>query len=128
MRDSLQGTIAAFWFVFWTVRALMDYEYLMMTGNGRLFLALYGLAMALGLAFMFYILFRKKLPGILYRIRGPSRCPDCYSRIPKGEEFCIKCGKDLREDADARYCWNCGYRESDIGATSCPKCGRQYKR
>ena len=128
MRTSTQGIIAAFWLIFWSARILVDYDRMIRTENGRLFLLLYALAIALGLLFLGYLAFKKHGPKVLYSVNRSSRCPDCYSKLRKGEDFCPKCGKDLREREEARICWFCGYEELNKNSTSCPKCGREYKK
>lgn len=128
MRNSLQGVIAGFWLIFWSVRILADYDRFIRTPDGRLFLALYGLAIALGVLFVLYLVIKARAPKLLYRVNRSARCPECYARLNAGTEFCPKCGKDLRERAESRFCWNCGYEETDRNATSCPKCGREYRK
>ena len=128
MRTSTQGIIAAFWLIFWSARILMDYDRMVRTENGRLFLMMYALAIALGLLFLGYLAFKKHGPKVLYSVNRSSRCPDCYSKLAAGADFCPKCGKDLREREEPRTCWYCGYEELDKNSTSCPKCGREYKK
>ena len=128
MRTSWQGVIAAFWLIFWSARVLVDYDRLISYERGRIFLALYGLAILLGVLFLAYILMKKHAPKVLYKMDRTSRCPDCYWKLKEGTEFCPKCGKDLRERAESRICWNCGYEEIDSKVTSCPKCGREFKK
>ncbi|MBO4551767.1 MAG: zinc ribbon domain-containing protein [Candidatus Methanomethylophilaceae archaeon] len=128
MRTSYQGVIAAFWLIFWSARILVDYDRMIRYEQGRVFLALYFLAVLLGVMFLAYLLMKKHAPKMLYRMNRSSRCPDCYSKVKKGVDFCPKCGKDLREREEARICWFCGYEELDRNSTSCPKCGREYKK
>ena len=128
MRTSTGGVIAAFWLIFWSARILMDFDRLITYPRGRLFLALYGLAVLLGVLFLLYLLLRKHAPKVLYTMDRSSRCPDCYAKLVKGTEFCPKCGKDLRERAESRICWYCGYEELNKNSTSCPKCGREFKK
>ena len=128
MRATFSGLIAAFWLIFWSVRILADYDRLMSYDNGRLLLVLYFLAVAMGVLFILYLVMREHAPKMLYSVNRSSRCPDCYAKLKGMSDFCPKCGKDLRERADSRICWNCGYEETDSKATSCPKCGREYKK
>ena len=127
-RTSFLGVIAAFWLIFWSARVLMDYNWLIGTERGRVFLALYILAILLGVLFLAWLLFKNHAPKMLYSVNRSSRCPDCYYKLKDNTDFCPKCGKDLRERAESRICWNCGYEELDKNSTSCPKCGREYKK
>ncbi len=128
MRASFSSLIAAFWLIFWSARVLVDYNWLVNTERGRVFLALYLLAILLGVLFLLWLLYKKHAPKMLYTVKRSSRCPDCYSKLKDGTDFCPKCGRDLRETSESRICWNCGYEESDKNSTSCPKCGREYKK
>ena len=127
-RTSISGIIAAFWLIFWSVRLLSQYDWLMRSENGRLLFALYILMILLGVLFLGWLLLRKHAPKMLYSVNRSSRCPDCYSKLVEGTEFCPKCGKDLRERDESRICWYCGYEELDPNSTSCPKCGREFRK
>ena len=107
---------------------LVDFDRMITYERGRVFLALYFLALLLGLAFFGYLLLRTHAPKMMYKVNKESRCPDCYAKLKDVTDFCPKCGKDLRERAESRFCWNCGYEELDKNSTSCPKCGREYKK
>ena len=126
-RTSFSGIMAAFWLIFWTARLLSQYDWLMRSENGRLMLILYLAMILLGVLFLGWLLYRKHAPKVMYSVNSSSRCPDCYSKLKEGTEFCPKCGKDLRT-REPRTCWYCGYEESDPNATSCPKCGREFKK
>ncbi len=128
MRVTFSGVIAAFWLIFWSVRILADYDRLIRYEQGRVFLALYFLALLLGVLFVVFLLYKKHAPKMMYSVNRSARCPDCYAKLKPGTDFCPKCGKDLRERAESRICWNCGYEELDKNSTSCPKCGREYKK
>ena len=120
--------MAAFWLIFWSARLLSQYDWLMRSDDGRLLFALYILMILLGVLFLGWLLLRKHAPKMLYSVNRSSRCPDCYSKLVEGTEFCPKCGKDLRERDESRICWYCGYEELDPNSTSCPKCGREFRK
>ena len=128
MRTTFSGIIAAFWLIFWSVRILVDFDRMITYERGRVFLALYFLALLLGLLFFGYLLMKKHAPKMMYKVNKGSRCPDCYAKLKGATDFCPKCGKDLTERSESRFCWNCGYEELDKNSTSCPKCGREYKK
>ena len=127
-RTSFSGIIAAFWLIFWSARLLSQYDWLMRSEDGRLLFILYIAMILLGVLFLGWLLLKKHAPKMMYSVNRSSRCPDCYSKLEKGTEFCPKCGKDLRERDESRICWYCGYEELDPNSTSCPKCGREFKK
>ena len=128
MRTSFSGVIAAFWLIFWSARLLSQYDWLMRSKDGRLMLILYIAMILLGVLFLGWLLLKKHAPRMMYKVNRGSRCPDCYAKLKDGSDFCPKCGKDLTERSESRFCWNCGYEEMDKNSTSCPKCGREYKK
>lgn len=128
MRDSLQVTIAAFWLMFWSVRVISSYSSLIRTEDGRLFLALYGLAILMGAAFLAYILLKRYGPKTMAKINKNGRCPECYAPLKKNEGFCPKCGLDMRNVPKEIRCKTCGTTITDDDKMFCPKCGREIKR
>ena len=110
-RTSFSGIIAAFWLIFWSVRILVDYDRMITYEQGRVFLALYFLALVLGLLFFGYLLLKKHAPKMMYKVNRESRCPDCFVKLKGATDFCPKCGKDLTERSESRFCWNCGYED-----------------
>lgn len=130
MRINYVPIFPALWAIICAVNILINYDYYMMTENGRLLLFLFAVMMVLCALLTVYLAMPDLIPRLMQRMSPGKRCPVCYSKL-NGSDFCPKCGQVVGKDTGCTLmgrCGKCGASVNDSEAEFCPKCGNMLRK
>lgn len=66
------------------------------TPQGELFVTVLNVFLVIGIVVVGYSLFRSLLRFTVAKTMKDTHCPQCYSKVDRGAEFCPFCGRELR--------------------------------
>lgn len=66
------------------------------TPQGQVFTGVLNIILVVGLILAAVVLFRGSFGYMASKKPGSDRCPQCYAKIPSGETFCPKCGRERK--------------------------------
>ncbi len=66
------------------------------TPQGQVFTGVLNVILVVGLILAAVVLFKGSFGYMASKKPGSDRCPQCYAKIPPGETFCPKCGRERK--------------------------------
>ena len=66
------------------------------TPEGRLFSTVLNILLVVGILVVGYSLFKRFFQFAAAKTMKATHCPQCYSKVEPGAEFCPRCGRQLR--------------------------------
>ena len=90
----------------------------------------FGAMIAVALGAFLYLSLLAYAPKVLFNLRPGKRCPVCYAKLDKDENFCPKCGNIIDNSLSVNLgtCPKCGAAIEDPERDFCPKCGSELKK
>lgn len=117
----------AYYPVFTLLWLLMSILGLFSGRHSRTTLVFFGAMVAVAAVASIYFIMLAYAPRLLYRTGIGARCPSCYCKIPRGEDFCPRCGSIVNDSISVR-CPSCGTVINDHAKEFCPRCGTVVKK
>ena len=96
--NKLSAGISVAWLIILMFRLVVYSAPFASTPGGKVFMTALNIFLIIGVLMIGWILGKQLLRYTAAKTMKDTHCPQCYSKVSRDEEFCPRCGMELRRD------------------------------